>query len=69
MAFTIYYGMHDLSREERAREAIHQVVHGAHHLGEVLIRQDREWLDEGSIVSARPGSWGTEYEPDATASP
>jgi hypothetical protein len=62
LAFSVYYGMPDASRGDRAREGIRLVVRGARNLGETLIRQDRQWLDEGPVIFARSGSWGTELE-------
>jgi hypothetical protein len=69
LAFAIYSGMHDLSPDDRAREAIHQVVRAVRALGETLIRQDRQWLDEGPVAFSRPGSWGTEFEPASQQAP
>jgi hypothetical protein len=51
-----------ITPDERAREAIHQVVGGARNLGEALIRQDPQWLEEGPVFLAKSGSWGTELD-------
>lgn len=60
LAFSIFHGMVDASRQTRAQEAINQVVYATRNLGEVLIRHDRQWLEEGSATFTRPGSWGTD---------
>jgi hypothetical protein len=62
LAFAVYHGMPGASAGDRAREAIGLVVQATRNLGETLIRQDRQWLDEGPVLFARSGSWGTDLE-------
>ncbi|MDX6453833.1 MAG: hypothetical protein QOH16_3882 [Gaiellaceae bacterium] len=62
LALAVYHGMPGASVGDRAREAIGLIVQATHNLGETLIRQDRQWLDEGAVLFARSGSWGTDLE-------
>jgi hypothetical protein len=62
LAFSVYGGLPDATRDEAAREAIYHVVAGARQLGEALIRHDRQWLEEGPVMFARSSSWGTDLQ-------
>jgi hypothetical protein len=60
MGYAIWGGLPE-DAEERARIALKEVVLAAHDLGEVLIRHDKQWLEEGEVLFAVPGTWGTEF--------
>jgi hypothetical protein len=66
MAVAIYIGMEDADQRDRERHAIAEVVGGTRRLGEALIGQDRQWLDEGLVAWTRLCSWSTEPDPTQT---